>query len=152
MVSNSYAWVAALTMTKQSGDEAPAAEDRCSPLACLSDAAKRNLREICREMFSKCDLFKNWFATRDLARFLCIEWRFPKHFQVFPSEGGCTNLWNLCFFGLFPFVFDLVRCLSSWWMVERVYQNNKKKQTKRTAINDSNYWFCFLCLFLLVLY
>ena len=49
------------------------------------------------------------------------------------------------FFWLFPFVFDLARCLSSWWMVERLHQNNKKN--KQTPMNDTNFWFCSFCVF-----
>ena len=53
---------------------------------------------------------------------------------MFPSEGGRANLSQIVFLGARSVCFDLARCLSSWWMVERLYQNDKKNNKKQLSM------------------
>ena len=100
----------------------------------VSDAAKQNLRKSCRENFDKCGFFKNLFGTRDLAVYFCIEWVFTKIFRCSRPRGVAQICPKSVFFGALSFCFDLAHCLSSWWKVERLYQNNKKKENKKQSM------------------
>ena len=100
-----------------------------NPTGLRGDASLMLQNKICAifaENFSKMVFFWcPWFRTIFLHRKA-----FLRKCSGPPVWGGARNVTNWFFLGgaFLLFWFDLARCLSSWWMVERLYQNDKKKE------------------------